>query len=300
MGGNSTYGARNTAVACVVADHHYVKGTGKGFDQNDNKYHQTVLNCLSFDNWKNYSLANGSSDGAHIIKNNVSLRISNYSNFDKHTSFGSDIIENNNWNLGLLFPSNTSKNVTDASNDYESLDIWVDGLAPRQANGSLPDNGFARLKSTSVLLDKGQNVSYAFSGETYSRPFTGQAPDLGPYEYDPEQTLNNPLINKTDGSVYQAPDPTGILPLNWEARTQALSYCMSGDFINVFFRLPQTGVIDLSLYSVAGKKVRNLIHQSYPKGENFCVDPIASLPKGAYICRLTYSGGSESIRIVKN
>jgi hypothetical protein len=298
MGGNSTYGARNIAVACVVADHHYVKGTGKGFDQNDNRYFQTVLNCLSFDNWKNYSLNNGASDGAHIVKNNVSLRISDYDNFDKHVAFGSDIVENNNWNLGLLYDSKNVKAVTDASGDYESLDVLNDGLAPREADGSLPANGFARLKAGSVLLDQGQIVSYSFSGNTYSSRFAGTAPDLGPYEYDPEATMDPVLVNKTDGSNYSSGRPTGIIPLNWEAEVRKMSCVVSGDFITVFFRLPKTERIDLSLYSISGQKIKNLAKQSFPKGENFCTVPLSGLPQGVYICKLECASGSENAKII--
>lgn len=300
MGGNSTYGANNIAVACVVADHHYVKGTGKGFDQNDNRLHQTVLNCLSFDNWKNYSLANGSSDGGHIVKNNVSLRISEYTNFDKHISFGSDVIENNNWNLGLLYDSKNVKQVVDPSNDYESLDVMKDGLAPRETDGTLPNNGFAKLKSTSLFLDKGQELSYSFSGKTYTRPYVGEAPDLGPYEFDPLEQLEDPLINKTDGSSYDVKTPTGIISPNWEAKVDQLEASIFGDFITVYFNLPEKGMIELSLYDLSGKKVQELVRQSYPQGANFCTDTVLTLPNGVYVCVLKHIGGTESTKVIKH
>jgi hypothetical protein len=46
-------------------------------------------------------------------------------------------------------------------------------LAPRQADGSLPVNDFARLVATSALVDKGKDVGL---------PFVGAAPDLGAFE----------------------------------------------------------------------------------------------------------------------
>ncbi len=300
LGGNSTYGSRNIAYRCVVADHHYVKGTGKGFDQNDNKYHQMVLNCLSFDNWKNYALNNSISE-QHVIKNNVSLLVSSFSNLDKQIAFnGNEIIENNNWNLGLLYDSKNVKQVVNASNDYESLDIWNDALASREADGSLPDNGFAKLKPASVFLDRGQILSIPFSGKDYVSQYTGTAPDLGPYEYDPEQKLDYSIINKADGTTYNLKAPTGIISPNWETNTEKLSYQISSDFITFFFNLSQTGRIDLSLYNISGEKVRTFVRQSYPKGKNFCTDEIISLPKGAYICVLSHATGKESIKIVKS
>jgi len=47
-------------------------------------------------------------------------------------------------------------------------------LAPRKADGSLPDVNFFHLNSSSKLIDKGVNVGL---------PFNGTAPDLGAFEY---------------------------------------------------------------------------------------------------------------------
>ena len=83
--------------------------------------------------------------------------------------------ENNSWNLGL--------NLTD---DFVSLDdpsMTVTGqdlstipgmLGPRNANGSLPDVDFLKLKANSQVIDKGEDVGL---------PFVGSAPDLGAFEY---------------------------------------------------------------------------------------------------------------------
>ena len=46
-------------------------------------------------------------------------------------------------------------------------------MAPRQADGSLPVNDFARLVARSDLIDKGVDVGL---------PFAGAAPDLGAFE----------------------------------------------------------------------------------------------------------------------
>jgi len=49
--------------------------------------------------------------------------------------------------------------------------------APRQADGSLPDNGFARLVAGSDLIDAGVDVGL---------PYCSSAPDLGAFEYCPK------------------------------------------------------------------------------------------------------------------
>ena len=47
-------------------------------------------------------------------------------------------------------------------------------LGPRNADGSLPDVGFLKLKEGSRAIDKGENLGF---------PFVGKAPDLGAFEY---------------------------------------------------------------------------------------------------------------------
>jgi hypothetical protein len=64
-----------------------------------------------------------------------------------------------------------SVNVTD--DDFESLDESL-LTAPRQADGSLPNVPFMKLKATSDLIDKGVDIGF---------PFNGAAPDLGAFEF---------------------------------------------------------------------------------------------------------------------
>ena len=63
--------------------------------------------------------------------------------------------------------------VTVASNDFMTLDESL-LTAPRKADGSLPYIALAQLVHDSDLVDAGTNVGY---------PFTGNAPDLGAFEY---------------------------------------------------------------------------------------------------------------------
>lgn len=56
--------------------------------------------------------------------------------------------------------------------DFVSLDETL-LTAPRNADGSLPDNNFMKLKPNSQFVDKGQDIGF---------PFKGKAPDLGCFE----------------------------------------------------------------------------------------------------------------------
>jgi hypothetical protein len=74
-------------------------------------------------------------------------------------------MQNNSWQLP----------VTVTAADFISMSE-TDAAEPRQADGSLPDNGFARLAAGSDLIDKGVDVGL---------PYCGSLPDLGAYDYCP-------------------------------------------------------------------------------------------------------------------
>jgi uncharacterized repeat protein (TIGR02059 family) len=92
-----------------------------------------------------------------ILRNNISYNNSQGNWIDTWVSH-----DHNNWDNG--------KTISDA--DFLSVSsAGADG--PRQADGSLPNLNFMRLKTGSSLIDAGVNVGSAFAGT---------APDIGAYE----------------------------------------------------------------------------------------------------------------------
>ena len=163
LGGNSSYSAPHIARRCVVFDNNYGNSNCKGFDQNDNQAGLTLYNCVSWSNRYNYALNNDlpeSGSQSHTVKNCVA-----FNPLLKDYSFCSKTVQSNNsWNTA---------GVSASADDFVSIDVDL-AKAPRNADGSLPDNGFARLKAGSDLIDKGVDVGL---------PFSGPAPDLGAYEF---------------------------------------------------------------------------------------------------------------------
>ena len=86
-----------------------------------------------------------------------------------------------------------------------------DFLAPREADGSLPKNGFGRLKPNSIFIDKGTNVVRGMNPATLKSfditlsGFYGTAVDLGAYEYIPSTGL--PTIQSTAKNLKAYPNP---------------------------------------------------------------------------------------------
>ena len=160
VGGGNNHGAhilRN----CVAFDHKYGDGSAtKGFDQNHNFSGVTIYNSTAWSNTINYSFYEQPDDGSHhVLKNNVG-----FDSVGNNVNLSADTIQpNNSWTLP----------VTANSADFRSLDASL-AKAPRQADGSLPDNDFARLMAGSDLIDKGVDVG---------TPYFGSAPDLGAFEW---------------------------------------------------------------------------------------------------------------------
>jgi uncharacterized protein (DUF2141 family)/signal peptidase I len=104
--------------------------------------------------------------------------------------------DHNSWDIPIT--------LTDA--DFVSLDsTGISG--PRKPDGSLPDlNGFLKLKAGSKAVDAGVDVGL---------PYFGKAPDLGAYEYDPEEGMNQyPIISITSpepGDLFTTPVNINII-----------------------------------------------------------------------------------------
>ena len=145
---------------CIAFDNAYE--SGKGFDQNHNMSGITIYNSVAWGNLTNYSFYEQPNDASHhTLRNNVS-----FGTVTTDINLSADTIhDHNSWNAAT--------GVTADAADFASLSETL-AKAPRQADGSLPDNDFARLVAGSDLIDAGVNVGL---------PYCGGAPDLGAFEY---------------------------------------------------------------------------------------------------------------------
>jgi hypothetical protein len=161
LGGNGTGGnSKGTHVVknCVSFDNKF--RSKKGFDQNSHQGGVRILNSVAWGNGYNFMFEEEPNSGLiNEFVNNVSLLA--------ETSLGMEftsgaILRNNSWQLPVTVDAMDFVDMSEAG-----------ATAPRGADGSLPNNGFARLTANSDLIDKGVAVDL---------PFTGSAPDLGAFE----------------------------------------------------------------------------------------------------------------------
>jgi hypothetical protein len=177
-GSGFKYGALRTDITSVTrVITHCISAYNKylGFDENNSGGSYYPLNLEAYNNtsysnlmgYGNFSYMEGRTYN-NKYRNNISYKDSRYARGDE----AGDIIEDHNsWLDGnYQWPNAERIPITDA--DFVSLNL-NELTRPRQADGSLPEINFMKLKPGSALINEGTDVGL---------PFIGDAPDLGAFE----------------------------------------------------------------------------------------------------------------------
>lgn len=154
LGGNGSKG-QHVVRNCIVFGND-ITGSVKGFDENSHEDGVIVENCVSWDNGYNFMFENSS--GNKIFRNNLSFYTGTGTQKPNRAVgelFGNAIIENNNFDRNAKNTLIMTLEVT--ADDFISISE-KDALAPRGADGSLPNNGFGRLKETSEAYKLGMGI----------------------------------------------------------------------------------------------------------------------------------------------
>ncbi|WP_321517599.1 T9SS type A sorting domain-containing protein [uncultured Bacteroides sp.] len=163
------------------SNHHVV--TGSSFYNNTAFRNATNFNMLSQQITKSAITGNDTTLDCqginHVLHNNISFR---YSAYAETANLGTSVDTYNSFS--------PNSGVTVDASDFVSTDESL-LVADRQADGSLPDIGFLKLKEGSNLIDKGMNLGF---------PFSGTAPDLGAFEYQSASAtgISGVNLNKTN------------------------------------------------------------------------------------------------------
>jgi hypothetical protein len=132
----------------------------QGFYANHHNGGIDFFNNLAFRNPANYNMtADSGFPSNHTLRNNIAM-----ASGTAITALTGGTDTFNSWSV---MPA-----VTVNAMDFLSV-MESEAQAPRQADGSLPNLNFGRLAAGSDLIDKGTDVGL---------PFSGSAPDLGPFE----------------------------------------------------------------------------------------------------------------------
>ena len=184
----------------------------KGFDQNNAYEGMYILNCLGFDNDYNYRFPTAFIYGGMYIRNCIGFNaVQKNHEFLSEDKEGSQLPDTdyNSWTtLDGCSPykegakiGNVKPKTKDYTDQFKSLAV-ADFMAPRQADGSLPDNGFAKPVDNTVMKDLGDTIvafeptrfmtaeEAAAAGleletiDDITIPFNDVRPDFGAFETD--------------------------------------------------------------------------------------------------------------------
>ncbi|MEE3340173.1 MAG: hypothetical protein VZR14_05545 [Hallerella sp.] len=201
--GSDTSGTAHHVIRQCVAWKNYSSGFYANHSTAGNKwYNNTSYNNLGTQYNMLASTYNGTTvvankvltgDNAHDMKNNIAYpNKTAYIGTYKDTTYAAG--SNNTWNLGITPAESDFASVSDPSMTTTGKDLsTIAGiLGPRQADGSVPDVDFLKLKSSGQMIDKGVNIGL---------PYAGSAPDLGAYEYGLSSSSSSSEIASSSSSV---------------------------------------------------------------------------------------------------
>ncbi len=214
-GGGSSGGAAfdQSVGAHVVKNCVSFDNLHKGYDQNNAAEGMYVINCTGWGNEYNYRFPTIFDYPGMVIRNCIGWGATKlnheFLSEDKEGSVLPDT-EYNSWTTldncspykeGTKNSSGVKQMCGNYSGEFLSLSV-SDFMAPREADGSLPKNNFARLKENSVFKDKGTpivgftperhipsnvaaqaNLELIVADDLYI-PYNDAAPDFGAFELD--------------------------------------------------------------------------------------------------------------------
>lgn len=211
-GGGSSGGAAfaQSTGAHVVRNCVAFSNTKKGFDQNNAYEGMYLFNNVAWDNDYNYRFPTKFEFGAMRIRNCVGFSPRNLNHEFLSANKEGSVIPDTDFNSWTTIDGtdpykdgnkvNGKKvKVGDHSGEFLSLSI-ADAKAPRNYDGSLPDNNFCRLRPGSIFVDKGEitenfvpvrfmteeeAAQYGLELQTapgFSIEYNGAAPDMGAFE----------------------------------------------------------------------------------------------------------------------
>lgn len=274
MGGNGTGGSSegiHEARNCVAFNCNKT-GSVKGFDQNSHNGGEVLINCLAFGCGYDFMFEKSATNCEYY--NNVCFgNIEIAGGLDSNNAMLST--SDKAWKTNVVRGFGAS--------DYVSLSE-DDAKAPRGADGSLPTK-FARLKSGSVLVDKGLPYYLPYTNEFpwLKQEIYGNARDLGPYE------------------LQEGPIKTGlqvIMNLNAKLNLSVSPNPCTTEAV-MKFSTENGGRATLLICNLNGQMISKAYEAQADAGvEYFIPVDVSALSNGIYLCLLVVGNTSKTSKII--
>jgi hypothetical protein len=255
LGGNGTGG--NSVGTHVVTNCIAFNIQVRAFDQNSHQGGVIVRNCLAFNSAYSYMFEKSFSSG--VVQEFTNCAEFGHTGAEAYEFVTGTTCTNDTWTLGL----------SASASDYVTINV-DSARAPREADGSLPKNGFCKLKSTSSLIDKGTNVGLAYAGSF---------PDVGPFEY-------GTIVTSVNGNASSNTD----LPKSVAVKNYPNPFNPS---TNIQFTVNREGLTTLKVYDLLGHEVVMLLNSVKKPGTYIVQFDASRLGSGVYFSVL--QSGSQRV-----
>lgn len=209
LGGGGTSGGAAFAQsvgAHVITNNVSFNNTNKGFDQNNAYEAMYLFNNVGWGSAYNYRFPTVIPYGTMYMRNNIGFKATTLNHEFLSADKTGSKVPNTDFNSWTTFDKcdpykdgNKVNNVNTWAKDYTAQfkNLSIDlAMAPRQADGSLPENDFSRLIANSLFINAGQNIEN----------FVPQAHSPGGWSLPPVSILYND--GRADMGAYETGDPT--------------------------------------------------------------------------------------------
>lgn len=281
--GGDDWAAKHQIRNCIAFDG-YV--TGAGFSENNNADSLFIFNCVSWQGMKNFRVRAYPSD----LRNCISFDAKVSGEGQMYDLAAGTTQLNNSWNPvggAALVPYKTTDGKTfDQKSVYNQFvsTSKEDFLAPRETDGSLPENGFGRLKHGSYFIDKGSSVVRGMnpltgkSRDILLNGFYGSGVDLGAFEYNAATGFNSVINENSFLKAYPNPFVT-------ETALDVIA-ADAGDAMVI-------------IRDLAGKIIRKVVLNEFMPGEKRVVRLQLPVDAGIYFASFIQHQTTQTIRLVK-
>ena len=209
LGGGGTSGGAAFAQsvgAHVVTNCVSFNNTNKGFDQNNAFEAMYLFNNVAWGNDYNYRFPTIIPYGTMYMRNNIGFNAVRLNHEFLSADKAGSKLPDTDFNSWITFDKcdpykdgNKVNNVNTWAKDYSAQfrNLSIDmAMAPRQADGSLPENDFSRLIASSLFINAGQNIEN----------FSPQSQSPGGISLPPVSILYND--GRADMGAFETGDPT--------------------------------------------------------------------------------------------
>jgi hypothetical protein len=209
LGGGGTSGGAAFAQsvgAHVVTNNVSFNNTNKGFDQNNAYEAMYLFNNVGWGSAYNYRFPTIIPYGTMYMRNNIGFKAATLNHEFLSANKEGAKVPDTDFNSWTTFDKcdpykdgNKVNNVNTWAKDYTAQfkNLSIDlASAPRQADGSMPENDFSRLIANSLFINAGQNIEN----------FVPKAHSPGGWSLPPVSILYND--GRADMGAFETGDPT--------------------------------------------------------------------------------------------